>query len=55
MTTLEYMEKQLHRHIQNYDREKARGVPQHMLENILLKISYYKDAVVALKMVGDLI
>ena len=52
MTALEYMMRQLQRHALNYDREKGRGVPQEMLDNILAKIGYYKEAVEALKKVG---
>lgn len=48
MTSLEYMEKQLQKHRLNYEREKARGVPEQMIQNILAKISYYADAVQAL-------
>ena len=50
MTALEYMEKQLQKHRRNYIREADRGVPQEMLENIRLKISYYETAVVALQL-----
>ena len=52
MTALEYMEKQLNKHVQNYEREYARNVPDEMLNNIILKISYYHAAVEALKKVG---
>lgn len=52
MTALEYMEKQLQKHRRNYIREANRGVPQEMLENIRLKISYYEAAVEALLKVG---
>ena len=52
MTALEYMEKQLNKHVLNYEREYARGVPQEMIDNILNKISYYHAAVNALKKVG---
>ena len=48
MTALEYMEKQLQKHRLNYEREKARGVPEQMIQNILAKIGYYADAVQAL-------
>lgn len=53
MTALEYMEKQLNKHLQNYERECARGVPDEMLNNIIRKASYYHDAVEALKKVGS--
>ena len=49
MTALEYMEKQLQKHKLNYEREKARGVPEEMAQNILVKIGYYADAVQALR------
>ena len=49
MTALEYMEKQLQKHRLNYDRELLRGVPEEMLYNIALKITYYKAAVDALR------
>ena len=49
MTALEYMEKQVNRHRINYEHELARGVPEDMLNNIALKISYYEQAVEALR------
>ena len=49
MTALEYMEKQVNRHRQNYEHELVRGVPEDMLNNIALKISYYEQAVEALR------
>lgn len=48
LSALEYMEKQLQKHRLNYEREKARGVPEQMIQNILAKIGYYADAVQAL-------
>ena len=53
MTALEYMEKQIQKHHKNYDREMSRGVPEEMLSNILLKITYYESAAEALRKVGD--
>ena len=53
MTALEYMEKQLQKHSRNYERESTRGVPEDMLNNISLKVSYYEEAVEALKKVGQ--
>ena len=50
MTALEYMEKQVQKHCFNLGREIARGVPQEVLDNICLKIDYYKQAVEALRM-----
>ena len=50
MTALEYMEKQVEKHRQNYERELERGVPEDMPYNIGLKISYYEQAVEALRM-----
>ena len=49
MTALEYMEKQLAKNKRNYEREQKRGVPDKMLHDIELKISYYAEAVEALK------
>ena len=51
MTALEYMEKQVKKHIDNYYREVKRNVPEEQLQNILSKISYYEAAVKALKKV----
>lgn len=53
MTALEYMEKQVNKHRANYERESDRGVPEDMLDNIALKISYYEAAVEALREVDD--
>ena len=50
MTALEYMEKQCDKHKANYVRESNRGAPQKILDDIKLKISYYEQAVRALKM-----
>ena len=52
MTALEYMEKQYLHHCANYMREKQRGAPEHVVENIRLKIHYYLEAVQALKEVN---
>jgi hypothetical protein len=52
MTALEYMEKQLQKHRQNFERESARGVPADVMYNILMKIHYYEAAVAALKRSG---
>ena len=49
MTALEYMEKQVQKHSLNYDREYRRGASEDVLYNIACKISYYEDAVEALK------
>lgn len=49
MTALEYMEKQLNKHKANYVRESNRGVEERVLDAIRLKISYYEQAVEALK------
>lgn len=48
-SALEYMEKRLTKHCQNYKRELRRGVPEEQLRNILLKIGYYEAAVEALR------
>ena len=50
MTALEYMEKQVEKHRQNYARENARCAPLEVLQNIEKKISYYEQAVEALRM-----
>ena len=50
MTALEYMEKQVQKHRQNFEREQKRGAPDAMLICIGLKISYYEQAVEALRM-----
>ena len=49
MTALEYMEKQVQEHQQNFEREFKRGVPNQQLFDILEKASYYKEAVDALR------
>ena len=49
MTALEYMERQLVKHRQNYLREADRKVPEEMLNNIRKKIGYYEEAVEALR------
>ena len=49
MTALEYMEKRLRKHRENYRRERDRGVSDEMLKNIQAKISYYESAVEALR------
>ena len=51
MTALEYMEKQVHKHQQNFLREFDRKAPQDVLENIRLKIGYYEAAAEALQRV----
>lgn len=50
MTALEYMEKLVQKHRQNFHNELARGAPDEQLNNIALKISYYEQAVEALRM-----
>ena len=50
MTALEYMEKQVSKHSKDLFRETDRGAPQEVLDNIKLKIGYYKQAVEALRM-----
>lgn len=49
MTALEYMERQVHKHYMNLEREFERGAPEEVLNNIRLKIGYYEMAVAALK------
>ena len=48
MTALEYMEKQVQKHRQDYIREYSRFAPQKMLDNILMKVNYYELACEAL-------
>ena len=50
MTALEYMEKQVKKHQKNYERAMERGAIIGELVNISNKISYYKQAVEALRM-----
>lgn len=45
MTALEYMERQLKKHTMNLERERKRGAPEEVLDDIALKISYYEEAV----------
>ena len=52
MTALEYMERQIKKHSQNFEREFRRGVPKEQLYNIMEKISHYKAAADALRKVG---
>lgn len=52
MTALEYMERQLQKHNQNFEREFRRGVPNEQLYDIMEKINHYKQAVDALRKVG---
>ena len=52
MTALEYMEKQVQKHSQNFEREFKRGVPNEQLYDIMAKISHYKAAAEALRKVG---
>ena len=49
MTALEYMEKKVQKHSQNFEREFKRGVPDDQLEDIMAKIRYYKAACAALQ------
>ena len=50
MTALEYMENQRLKHQLDFDREFARNAPKVMLDNIARNISYYEQAVEALRM-----
>lgn len=54
MTAIEYMEKQVQKHRQNFIREFDRKAPQEVLENIKRKVSYYESAAEAL-LVGELV
>ena len=49
MTALEYMEKQMLKHAFSLCREIDRNAPAEMIENIRRKISYYEEAIEALK------
>ena len=49
MTTIEYFEKQLQKHRKNYEREVLRNAPTETIMGIINKISYYEQAVEALK------
>ena len=53
MTPLGYMERQLAKCRINYEREKDRGAPKEMLQNIARKIGYFEEAVKALREVAD--
>ena len=55
MTALEYMERQVKKHLLNYDRELERGVPEEMLTNIALKTGYYMAAAEALRNFDDFV
>jgi hypothetical protein len=50
MTALEYMEKQVQKHKLILARENARCAPLEVLQNLRGKISYYEQAVEALRM-----
>ena len=52
MTALEYMEKQLHKHRQNFLQQYDRNAPEEVLANIRAKISFYEAAIEALRKVG---
>ena len=52
MNALEYMEKQISKHQNDFYREFKRGVPDKQLYDILDKVSYYKAAADALRKVG---
>lgn len=49
MNALDYMVRQKNKNILNYQKEKNRGAPQEVLQNILKKIGFYSLAVVALE------
>ena len=52
MTALEYMEKQVRKHRQNFLQQYDRNAPEEVLANIRAKISYYEEAIEALRKVG---
>lgn len=49
MTALEYMEKQVRKHRQNFLQQYDRNAPEEVLANIKAKIRYYEEAVEALR------
>ena len=49
MAALEYMKKQVRKHKLNLIREEARKAPWEVIYNIERKISYYEEAIEALK------
>ena len=52
MTALEYMEKQVQKNYKKYYNEYERGASDEILDNIMLKISYYEQAACALRYIG---
>ena len=48
MTAIEYMERQVMKHRQNFLRERDRGAAEEVLHNISEKICHYEAAVEAL-------
>ena len=52
MTALEYMERQVQKHQNNFHREFDRGVPKEQLFDIIAKIRHYEAAVEALRKVS---
>ena len=53
MTALEYMEKQVQKHLKNFDRAMERGATIDERINISNKVGYYVQAVAALKNVDS--
>ena len=53
MTAIEFMEKQLKKHLIDYEREIVRGVPEEVIHNIENKIGYYEAAIKSLKGKGN--
>ena len=49
MTALEYMERQVQKHIQTFHREFDRGVSTEQLLDIVAKIRHYEAVVEALR------
>ena len=49
MTALEYMQKELDKHMTNYGRAVLRNATEAELQGIQNKIVYYREAVAALK------
>lgn len=55
MTALEYMEKQVEKHRNSFQREALRNAPAEQLQNIREKIWHYQEAVEALRMADILL
>lgn len=54
MTALEYMEQQVRKHRNSFQRAALKGAPAEELENIRIKIWHYIEAAQALRSRGEL-